>query len=133
MTAQLRQARAATKKIIDENPSVVTYARVAMVDDGMDGECPDPFGSATTYKARVRLAHESGGVQKQGASPAGTTANLSMFLLMDHAMPIREGEVITDPSGQGWTVGVVNVDRRYGGVVGASAPLTKADAIPEGV
>jgi hypothetical protein len=80
-----------------------------------------------TKTAIVRIAHEGGGVQKNGVGPAGLTTNLTKYVVMLYDVDIRENDIITEDGGMKWKVGAVDPFSLEGEVYMKQAPLNRAD------
>jgi hypothetical protein len=128
MNPVLRQLRDGVTAHIAEDPTVITPYRCALIDDGFGGFVRSG-NAAAQAKARVRIQHESGGVQANGAKPAGLDTNLSLYILTDYHLPLLEGDTFSN-LGFTWTVGPVNSFSRHGGIYKSEAPLVKGLAVP---
>jgi hypothetical protein len=123
MTPALRQLRDGTKAHIAESPSVIIPMRMPLIDDGFGGKVRSGTPAAQP-KARVRLAHESGSVQKDGNTPTGLGTSLSMYVLTDYSCPLLEEDTFV-AEGEYWRVGAINIFRRRGGIYKTEAPLIR--------
>jgi hypothetical protein len=124
MNELLNQARESIKSLIAESPSIASFSYVPLVNNGFGTMIPDPSGTAVTYTERVRLSHEQSGVQTNETTPAGLGSSYSMFILTEYGSRIYENMIITT-DGVKWKVGVVDKLKKFGGVYGLQAPLTK--------
>jgi hypothetical protein len=124
MDARLRQLREGIAMLIAEDPSIIGISRKPMKDNGMGGQVEDPYGTPTTFKARVLLSHESSSVPENKETPVGLGTNLSMYVLTDHTAPLLEGDTFA-ALGSSWTVGPLNTLRYLGYVYATEAALTK--------
>ena len=123
MSELLKQARQSIKQNILSNPSIATWSVADMIDNGYSQMIPDPSGTATEHKERVRLSHEQSGVNSNEETPAGLGTSYTLFLLAAYNSNITEGLKIT-ADGINYTVGAVDTLRRFGGIIGYQAPLT---------
>jgi hypothetical protein len=128
MTPALRQLRDAIKAHVAEAPLIITPMRRALADNGFGGQVPNG-NPAAQAKARVRLQHESGSVQRNGVKASGLDTNLSLYVLTDHRAPLEEDDTF-EALGWTWTVGPVNPFYREGGIYKTEAPLSKGSAVP---
>ena len=128
MTPALRQLRDGIRAHIAEDPTIVKVNHYPLIDDGYGNMVPDTTGTPEEVKARVRLQHESSGVQANQIGPSGLDTNLSLYVLTDHRAPLLEGDQFS-ALGFTWTVGPVNEFRRHGGMYKTEAPLSKGSAV----
>ena len=129
MNAQLQQLRDGIREHIAEDPTVITPMRYPLVADGFGGSSLDTTAAPTAQpKARVRLQHEAGSVQTNTAKPSGLDTNLSLYVLTDHASPLKEGDFF-EALGFTWTIGPVNPFYRYKGLYKTEAPLIKGSEV----
>lgn len=124
MNESLNQAKESIVKLIAESPSIASFSYVPIVDNGYGTMIPDPTVTSVTIKERVRLSHEKIGIQTNEETPAGLGSSYSMFILTKPDSKISENLVIT-ADGMKWKVGVVDKLKKFGGVYGLHAPLTK--------
>jgi len=124
MNELLNQARESIKSLIAESPSIASFSYVPLVNNGFGTFIPDPSGIAVPVKERVRLSHEQSGVQTNEPTPAGLGSSYSMFILTEYGSKIYENLIIT-ADGLKWKIGVVDKLKKFGGVYGLQAPLTK--------
>lgn len=120
---ELNQARESIRQNILSNPSIATWSVAAMIDNGYGEMIPDPSGTATSYKERVRLAHEESGVNTNEETPAGLGTSYTLFVIAAYNSKLTAGITIT-ADGVKYTVGTVDTLRRFGGIIGYQAPLT---------
>jgi len=111
--AALRQLREGVAASIAESPFIIEPSRDGVLQP----------------RARVRLQHESGSIQKDNVGPAGLDTNLSLYVKTDHLAPLLEGDTF-DALGSTWVVGPVNPTYKFGGLVKTEAPLTRATVVP---
>lgn len=122
MNELLKQARQSIRQNIFENPSIAVWSSADMIDNGYGQMIPDPSGTVTEHKERVRLSHEQSGVNSNEETPAGLGTSYTLFLLAAYNSGITEGLKIT-AGGVSYTVGAVDTLRAHGGVIGYQAPL----------
>ncbi len=127
MSARVKQLRDGVARLIDQNPTRVTYTRQPMVSNPLGGQVADPFGTPTTAMARVRISHERSGTPANQPVPAGADTSMSLYVLTDYRAPLREGDIITAESRK-WRVGPVNVFKHAGQVYKTEAVLIPGDA-----
>jgi hypothetical protein len=118
-------ARLGFERVINENPAYIAPVRKALIDRG-DGVMIHEGAPETLPTVRVRIAYE-GALQDREASPVGLSSNLSQFVTMDYLVPLQEGDEFT-LEGDSWRVGLVNAHRRFGAVIGATAPIYRSEA-----
>ena len=127
--AALDQARNAIRCIIDENPCVVDITRaLSAMDNGFGAKIPNAAGAKQTVKVRGRLSVEASSVQRDHEVASGPDTSFTMFITTDYVTPINKGEIF-DYDGNTWTIGPVTELKRFGGVIGHHAALTKGTEV----
>lgn len=120
----LIQARLATYRLIDENPTIVSFERFPLKADGFGGYVKDTQARPSIIQAKVRISSDSGGAPGRTASPVGMTKGPGEFVTMGFDIPLDEGDIISSESSS-WKVGPLTLHRAFGGVSGAVAPLVR--------
>lgn len=130
----LQQARSGIAFQIAQSPDTIIVRRVPDIPDGQGGMMPDPYGTPVEFRYVVRLAHERSGVQQQQDQPSGVDTALSQWLLGNHLLVLKEGEVFESVAqGRLYKVGVVDSLRKFKGVIAFQAPLIPAGDVPSGL
>ena len=116
------QAREGIRAQIAINRSVVKIARARLADDG---KTEDPTRPYIFHKIACRISHESRGPTPMQSSPSGFTINLSRYILVEHSIDIRMGDIF-DWNGQGYEIGPVDPLYFGGEIIGYQAPLKES-------
>lgn len=128
MSPAIQQLRDGVAAHIAQSPTIIIPMRMPLIDDGFGGQVPSGTPSAQT-RARVRIQHESSGVQKDAVVASGLDTSLSLYVLTDYNAPLQEGDTFAY-LGFTWTVGVVNPFYWNGYLYKTEAPLVKGTAVP---
>lgn len=126
----INQLREGTIKAIKESPSVVIVKRNPTKDDGDGNIIIDPFGTPAYSTVRVRISHEKSGTQKLEENNAGLSTNFSLFVLTDWTCPLLEGDSFYK-DGNGYRVGPINKNEKFGKIYSSTAPLTEFTDTPQ--
>ncbi len=128
----LQQARKSIAFQIAQSPESVTIPRQSMVPDGFGGLMPD--GNPEDVELIVRISHERSGVQQTGLMPSGLDTSLSYWILANHIAELREGEALTAPGrGRKFRIGVVDMLKKFDGIIAFQAPLYPAGDVASGL
>ncbi len=123
----VNQARDSIRRIINENPDVITVARKLLVDNGFDALVEDPTGASIPVVVRCRISHRSSGPFSLGLAPGGLAVDSARYILVDHQTTIVEGDTLGAIGGE-WRIGPVDVLKRFGQTIGYQAPLIEANS-----
>lgn len=121
----LKQARDMIQRVINESPQIIVFERKPMKDDGFSGEIEDPYGEPVEHEIRCRLSHEKKFPGNFEASPVGFTSNLARYILVNYKTTIYEGDRF-DALGKGFRIGVIDILKKFDGIIGYQAPLIEA-------
>ncbi len=95
--SKITQARAAVIKTIQDDPTVITVVRKALMNDGFNSLIDDSGGASREYKFRVRISHERSVVAKVETSPIGGVINPRLMITVDYRGGPLEGDAFTMP------------------------------------
>jgi hypothetical protein len=128
----LNQARKGIAFQIAQSPESIAVERQPMVPDGFGGLMPEGEPQTLTYV--VRISHERSGVQQTQTMPQGLDTSLTLWILGNHTLILREGETITAAGrGRKFRVGVVDALKKFEGIMAYQAPLYPAGEVSDGI
>ena len=123
----LKQVRKGIIEDINRSPEVIITFRRPFVDNGFGQLVPDPTASQVAQDPiKCRISHERKNIDLNGPGPAGFSTNLERYILTDYKTQIFEADTF-EAIGREFKIGVVDVLKQFGGVVGYQALLIDAN------
>jgi len=118
-------ARDGIRQLIDDSPVMLRVLRKDMVDNGLGQEAPfGPLKEAARY--RCRIGRDPGRLQSPKSTHAGMMADSDFYVIAPWFAKIKANDVLEEPSGARWRVGLVSIGKASGRPFAVKAPLTEA-------